>query len=146
MEGFDVVTSDDHRAGHVVELRGDWLIIESGTLRKSRHAVPREFAHVSDGENTIRLTVAKDILDDSPKLNGEFDERLVAEHYGVVPGTAEPPTEGYGDVVPGDPARTADQDRVRSGLETAEEERARARSDGGEELESPALLGERTRR
>jgi hypothetical protein len=107
MEGFEVVTSDDCKAGHVVETRGDYLIIEHGTLRKSRHAVPREFAHVPGGQNTVRLTIAKEILDHSPRLNGGFDERAVAEHYGLAEGTAEPPTEG--------------------------------------ELESPGLLGERTR-
>jgi hypothetical protein len=107
MEGFEVVTSDDCKAGHVVETRGDYLIIEHGTLRKSRHAVPREFAHVPDGQNTVRLTIAKEILDHSPRLNGGFDERAVAEHYGLAEGTAEPPTEG--------------------------------------ELESPGLLGDRTR-
>jgi hypothetical protein len=146
VEGFEVVTSDGHKAGHVVEARDGWLVVEYGTLRKTRRAVPREFAQLSDGEQTVRLSVAKHILDDSPKVNGDLDERAAAEYYGIAPGKTQPPTEGYGEIVAGDPAESADQDSLRAGLERPEEQRSRVRSEGGEELESPALLGERTRR
>jgi hypothetical protein len=40
MEGFDVVTSDDCKIGHVVAVQDRHLIVEHGMLKKSRHAVP----------------------------------------------------------------------------------------------------------
>jgi hypothetical protein len=44
MEGFEVLTSDDCKYGHVVDVRAGRLIVEHGTLRKSKHAVPETFA------------------------------------------------------------------------------------------------------
>ena len=32
---------------------GDYLIVEQGTLRKSKHPLPREFAHVDDAEQQV---------------------------------------------------------------------------------------------
>src|SRR4051794_13618327 len=45
MKGFEVVTSDDCKIGHVVDVEGDHLVIEHGLLKKTRHAVPETFAH-----------------------------------------------------------------------------------------------------
>jgi len=50
MEGFEVVTSDDCKIGHVAEVRDRHLIVEHGLLKKTRHAVPETFAHTTDGE------------------------------------------------------------------------------------------------
>jgi hypothetical protein len=129
MEGYDVVTVDDRKIGKVVGQSGQFLIVEQGALMKSKHALPREFAHVDDSERQVRVTVPKEIVSDSPKLDGDFDEQAVAEHYGLTPSTG-PGTEGYEE----------------QGAETAEEERARIR-EGGEQSglpeSSPALLGDR---
>ena len=83
MEGYDVVTIEDEKVGTVVGTHGDHLIVEQGTIRKSRHALPRTFTEVNDGEQVVRMTVTKDIFCDSPKINGEVDETAIAVHYGL---------------------------------------------------------------
>jgi hypothetical protein len=45
MEGYEVITSDDRKAGHVVEVKGDNLIVEHGLVLKKRRAVPKVLAH-----------------------------------------------------------------------------------------------------
>ena len=153
MEGYEVITSDDAKAGHVVEVRGDNLIVEHGTLFKSRHALPRTFVDVDDGDRVVRASVSKQILESSPKLNdGEIDERAVAEHYGLAGGHEAPPSEGYGETVADDPAWGAERDRQSAGMAATEEERARIRT-GTEpgagpldSISSPGLTGgDRTR-
>ena len=144
MEGYDVITSDEHKLGHVVGTMGDNVVVEHGTLRKTKHAVPKTFAHVDDGEKVVRLTVSKEIVEESPKLNGdEPDERAIAEHYGLASGYEEPETLGDGELLPDDPAWSAEEQELRTGVPTAEQERLRARR-GDVTPESPGLLGERT--
>jgi hypothetical protein len=124
MEGFEVVTSDDCKLGHVVSVEENHLIIEHGVLKKSRHAVPETFAHTDDAEQTVRLTVPKQIVESSPKLEGEsIDSQAVAEHYGLAEGTPDPETGEGGDVLPDDPS-TADQDAFRAGGEATEHDPA----------------------
>jgi hypothetical protein len=150
MEGYEVVTSDDCNLGRVVALEGDYLIIEHGTLRKAKHAVPKTFAHSDEGEQIVRLSVSKDIIESSPKLeNGALDQRAIAEHYGLAGGFEAPETAGYGDVLPDDPGLSAEQEAIRAGITPAPEERVRVR----EEMEhpekelgsSPGMLGDRIR-
>ena len=152
MEGYDVVTSDDCKYGQVVGVQEGHLIVEHGTLRKSRHAVPETFANADESEHVVHLTVSKEILDGSPKLeNGAIDRQAVAEHYGLAESTAAPETEGYGVVLPDDPATSADTDAMAAGRETADQQRAEIREGGigpgGEEElgASPGLLGDRVR-
>ena len=131
MEGFEVVTSDDSKIGRVVEVRDRHLIIEHGLLKKTRHAVPETFAHTDEGEQTVRLSVSKEIVESSPKLdNGSIDVAVVDEHFGLAGGTPAPETEGYGEVLPDDPGRSADQDALRAGRETADQQRAGIREGG----------------
>jgi hypothetical protein len=149
MEGFQVVTSDDCEFGHVVGVEGDHVIIEHGTLKKTKHAVPQTFVHSDESERTVRLSVPKEIVENSPKLeNGTVDRQAVAIHYGLAEGTPAPETEGYGDVLPDDPARSADQDAILAGRETADQQRLNTRERGIQERQedlgsSPALLGDR---
>ena len=83
MEGQDVVTSDDHKLGTVVAERDGCVVVESGHVFKSKHAIPTEFLHEHDGE--LRATVGKDVVHDSPKVDGEtFDVNEVKAHYGLV--------------------------------------------------------------
>jgi hypothetical protein len=145
MEGYDVVTVDDHKIGKVVGESGQFLIVEQGALLKSKHPLPREFAHVDDSEQQVRVTVPKEIVADSPKVDDDFDERTAAEYYGLAPSRG-PGTEGYGVSEAGDPSRSAEEEAASQGLEPAEEQRARMRE--GEEQSrlpesSPALLGDR---
>lgn len=90
MEGYDVVTIEDEKVGKVVGTHGDYLIVEQGTIRKSKHALPRTFAEVDEGGKVVRMTVTKDIFCDSPKVNGEVDETAIALHYGLAGGSEAP--------------------------------------------------------
>lgn len=148
MEGYEVVTVEDDKIGKVVGEAGNFLIIEQGMLLKSKHALPRELAHVDESEQKVRVTVPKEIVDDSPKVDDDgFDERAAAEHYGLAPSSG-PGTEGYGvtDANAGDPSRSSAEQAARQGIESAEEERARIREREGQsglQQSSPALLGDR---
>jgi len=126
MQGYDVVTVDDHKIGKVVGQSGHFLIVEQGALLKSKHPLPREFAHVDESEQQVRVTVPKEIVSDSPKIDDDFDERAAAEYYGLTPSSG-PGTEGYGTSDAGDPSRSSEEQAARQGLEPAEEERARIR-------------------
>jgi hypothetical protein len=126
VEGYEVITSDDGKLGEVVAVEGDLLVVEGGMLRKSRHAVPKAFAHADDGERVVRLTVSKELVEDSPAVkDGELDHRAIAAHYGLAAGYDDPETKGYGELTPDDPAWSAEQEELRSGVEPASERRAR---------------------
>lgn len=128
MNGYAVVSSDDHTIGHVVADRGDYLLLERGMLRKSRHALPKAFAHPVDAERLVRVTVSKELIADSPKVTDEeFDERAVARHYGLAVGYDEPETEGRGEILPDDPAEPATVAGARHGVEPPDRERAEIR-------------------
>ena len=127
MRGYDVVTHDDEKVvGHVVEKVDGNYIIEQGHLRKTKHALPEEFASVDEAGERIVILVPRDVLSDSPKVNGGVDEDAVRAHYGLNDTSVDSPS-GYDD-----------HDLVR--------ERIAAR-DGVEPTggihESPALLGDR---
>ena len=148
MEGYEVVSLDDDKIGKVVGVSGKFLIVEQGMLLKSKHAVPRELARVDEAEQKVRVTVSKDIVASSPKVDDDtFDERAAAEHYGLAPSDG-PGTEGYGvtDAEAGDPSRSAAEQAARQGLESTEAERVRIREqEEANRLErsSPTLLGDR---
>ncbi len=127
MQGLSVVTSDDHKAGQVVAEQGDFLIVESGTLRKQKHVLPKVFATTRG--DVVCATVTWDILKDSPTVSGDgnFDHEAVAEHYGLVDHFEEAPVEGYGESVPGDPAYGPDQAARAAGKKTEGEERVALR-------------------
>lgn len=128
MEGYEVIGSDGAKVGEVVAVKNGLLIVESGLLRKSRHAVPEAFAHPDEGEQAVRLSISKGLVVDSPALrDGEIDHLAVAEHYGLAEGTEAPETEGYGELTPDDPAWSAEQQERRSGVEPAAERRAKIR-------------------
>jgi hypothetical protein len=128
MKGYEVITSDDRKAGRVVEVKGDNLIIEHGLVLKKQHAVPKVLAHEDESEQVVRLSVSSELVDASPKVDdGQIDQRAVAEHYGLAAGEPAPETEGYGDVLPDDPARSAEQEQLRTGVEPAAAHRARMR-------------------
>jgi hypothetical protein len=128
MEGYEVITSDEQKAGRVVEVKGDNLIVEHGLLRKTRHAVPKAFADADASEHVVRLTITNELLEASPKIeDGSVDERAVAQHYGLAAGEPAPETKGYGELTPDDPALSAEQEELRTGVEPAPARRARIR-------------------
>jgi hypothetical protein len=112
MKGYQVVTSDDHKIGNVVEERDDCLIVEHGHVFKAKHAIPKTFAHVDEAAGVVRATITKDVFTDGPKVTDDWDCNAVLEHYGLVGGLEQPDTEGYGETVPTDPAETADDSAV----------------------------------
>jgi hypothetical protein len=148
MEGYEVITSDDCKFGRVVAESGGNLIVEHGTLRKSRRPLPRTFAEIHDDEQVVRATVSKEVLESAPACDGDgVDDAAVAEHYGLAEAFEAPETQGYGEVLPDDPARTAYDDARSAGIDAPEEQRVATRqnmdpgqgpNDGGG---SPGLLG-----
>ena len=83
MQGYDVVTHDDEKVvGHVVDKVDGNYIVEQGHLRKTKHALPEQFATVDEAGERLVLTVTKDVLSDSPKVNGDVDEDAVAPTTG----------------------------------------------------------------
>ena len=85
MRGYEVVTSDDRVVGKVTDVQQDFLIVESGRLRRSRRPVPRAFIHPADEVARVVVTVPRSVLLDAPKVdrNGEFDRAEAARHYGL---------------------------------------------------------------
>ena len=84
MDGYDVVTFDEQKAGHVVGRSGPYLVVEHGALFKHRRPVPETFAAVDEDARVVRLTVSKEILESAPEVrDGEVDEAAAAAHYGL---------------------------------------------------------------
>ena len=82
MEGKDVVTADDQKLGTVIAERDDCVIIETGHVFKTKHAIPRSFIH--EGEDVLRATVTKDVVNDSPKVDlDNWSCEEVRFHYGL---------------------------------------------------------------
>jgi hypothetical protein len=127
MQGYDVVSHEDEKVvGHVVDKVGSNYIVEQGLLRKTKHALPEEFAHVDEAAQRLVLTIPKELVADSPKVNGDVDEQAVAAHYGIAD-TSVDDAPGYVD-------SEVVQDRVSARDEVEPTDGIR---------ESPALLGER---
>lgn len=127
MQGYDVVTHDDEKVvGQVVDKVGRNYIVEQGLLRKTKHALPEDFAQLDEEAHRLVITVSKDLLGDSPQVNGDVDENAVAAHYGLADTTVDDP--------PGFVDSEAVEGRVaaREGVEPTDGIR-----------ESPALLGDR---
>jgi hypothetical protein len=118
MEGQTVVTSDDHKLGKVVAERDDCVIIETGHVFKTKHAVPREFVREVEGD--LRATVTKGVVDDSPKVDLEhWDCSAVRLHYGLDgPFEVAPDPEGLDN---------AERDAARPGVTPAAAERVEPR-------------------
>jgi hypothetical protein len=136
MEGYDVITSDDRKVGHVIRVEGDLLVVETGKLRKSHHAIPTTFAKADDAEEAVRVSVSREIVESSPELEDDsVDRKAVAEHYGLAEGYEAPETRGEGELLPDDPAWSEEVEQRRTGVEPAAEQRARMRK--GEDEPGP---------
>lgn len=84
MNSYLVVTSDGDELGHVVERVDGNVIVESGRLRKTRHAIPEVFAHVDDERETVFVSVSRNVVEDSPKVDGgPPDSEEIARFYGL---------------------------------------------------------------
>ena len=136
MQGYDVLTVDDDKIGHIVDLDGDYLIVEHGLLH-TKHALPRTFAEIDEEAKIVRTTMSKQLVHESPKVNHEIDRTAVAEHYGLAAGYEDPPTRGAGELLPDDPALAADDSatvrervRVHKGLTSGHGDLDRGESPG----------------
>ena len=128
MDGYDVITMDDQKAGHVVGREGTFVVVEHGTLRKHRRPLPDAFVTIDDEEQVVRATVPKDVIETAPELSDDgFDERAAAAHYGLADGYEDPETEGYGRLAPDETAVPAEVAAQRAGMTPASEARAGAR-------------------
>jgi hypothetical protein len=127
MHGYAVVTHDDEEVvGHVVDKVGGNYIVRQGTFRKTNHALPDVFAKVDETGERLVITVPKELLSDSPKVNGDVDEEAVAAHYGLSDTTVD------------DSSDYDDEADVRERIDNYEGVEP---TDGIRE--SPALLGDR---
>jgi hypothetical protein len=144
VEGFDVITSDEKRVGKVVGTRGDWLFVETGHLRRSTHALPKEFAHPDDGKRRVFVTLPKDLLNEAPEVDadGSFDEGAAAAHYGLASAFADPPAEGLGESLSHDPA-FADARVAQAERERVEIRKRLTRRPPGTEEHAPSFAGHR---
>jgi hypothetical protein len=81
---YSVLTTDEKRVGRVIGTRGGYLIIETGTLKKTRHPLPVRLANVDREKRCVLIQMAKTIVSESPKVahDGSFDEELAAAYYG----------------------------------------------------------------
>jgi hypothetical protein len=148
MQGWQVVTSNDEKVGKVVAVMDDYLIVEQGHFHKTRHPVPRTFAHPREHEEKVCISLPKQMVEDSPKTHGdhEFDADEVARYYGLAD-DENPAAEGYGDYRDNeaawavgrdaDAARTTPNEELRAQIREGEREKAPA---------SPGLLGGDRRR
>jgi hypothetical protein len=128
MEGYEVFGNDDGKLGEVVAVDGDLLVIEEGRLRKTRYAIPTAFAHSDDDQRVVRLSLSKELVENSPPLKDEeIDHRAIAAHYGLADGYEGPDTKGLGEITPDDPAWSSEYQAVRSGVEPAPARRAKIR-------------------
>ncbi len=139
VKGYDLIGSDDEKIGEIVDRVGDNVIVEHGTLRKHRNAVPKTFTQLDEQAGVVRTTLSKKMIEQSPEVReGEpLDEREIAAYYGLAGGYESPPTEGYGELNADDPALSADQLTRRLGMTPPEEERARIR-EGESDVYGPA--------
>lgn len=128
MDDYEITDSDGKSVGHVVGEHGDAIILERGTLRKHRHALPRTFVEVDDDAQVVRTTLSKRMIEDSPEVDDDgVDEQQVAAYYGLAAGYEQPDTLGYGELEPDETAVGAEAEARRHGVETATEQRARIR-------------------
>lgn len=119
----------DEKVGTVAGRVGDVVLVQHGTLRKHRRGLPSVLVDVDDDERVVRATVSKDMIETAPEADGDdIDERAVLAHYGLAGGYEQPETLGYGELNPDDPAWSAEQQEIRTGVQPAAAERAEVRS------------------
>lgn len=125
MEGYEVVTVDDHKAGTVVGHDGQFVIVQHGSIFKHRRPVPDSFTTVDSEASVVRLSVSKQILETAPEVKDDsFDHAAAAAHYGLAGGDPAPETLGYGRVAPGDPATSSESQAFADGELPTTAERA----------------------
>lgn len=111
-EGQNIVGSDDRKIGRVAGEREGCVLVQTGHVFKTTHAMPKEFVHQIDGE--LRATIARDIVEGSPAIGDDWSPQEVLLYYGI--GGQYPDPDGV------DSAETAG---AREGFEPTPSERVR---------------------
>jgi hypothetical protein len=137
MDDYEVISSDGNAIGHVVAEEGDSIILERGTFRKHRHALPRAFVEVDEQAGVVRTTLSKQLIEESPEVDDDgVDEQAIAAYYGLAGAYEQPETLGYGELAPDETAVSADTQTRRAGIIPPEEKRARMR-EGDDDVYGP---------
>jgi hypothetical protein len=86
MHDYDVVDHDGNKVGHAVERQDGFLIVETGLLKKTRHAVPVDTARTDEDEHVVRLTISKEMLEEGPVVEDDgTDWQAIRDYYGRTP-------------------------------------------------------------
>jgi hypothetical protein len=137
MENYEIIDLDGHSVGHVVGEEGNLIILERGTFRKHRHALPRTFVEVDEEAGVVRTTLSKELIEDSPEVDEDgVDEHAVAAYYGLADGYEQPETLGYGELAADETAVSSELERRRAGIIPPEEKRAQMR-EGEDDVYGP---------
>ena len=91
MEGYDLRTIDGDKVGRVVDTDGDYLIVEHGLL-KTKHALPKQYAEVHAEKDVVQTNLTKELIYESPKIDGEVDAAAVDKYYDDCAGLSDAPT------------------------------------------------------
>ena len=119
MEGYDVVSNDDQKVGHVVDKENGYLIVESGLVRKHRYAVPLDMARTDGDDQAVRLTVSKQMVEEGPTID-DGNWQAVEEYYGR---SSEQEAQAAANIPPADQSRA----EMRETLSGPEKELAQPR-------------------
>ncbi len=119
MEGYDVVSNDDQKVGHVVDKQNGYLIVESGLVRKHKYAVPLDAARTDGDEEVVRLTLSKQMVEEGPTVD-DGNWQAVEEYYGR---SSEQEAQAAADIPPADQSRA----EMRESLSGPEKELAQPR-------------------
>ena len=119
MEGYDVVSNDDQKVGHVVDKQNGYLIVESGLVRKHKYAVPLDAARTDGDEEVVRLTLSKQMVEEGPTVD-DGNWQAVEEYYGR---GSEQEAQAAADIPPADQSRA----EMRESLSGPEKELAQPR-------------------
>jgi hypothetical protein len=85
MKGYNVVTTDDERVGHIVGMQGDYYIVESGSmLKKARYPLPKRYTTVEPERERVLIRMSRETLFGAPTVgrDGTLDELAVAAYWG----------------------------------------------------------------
>jgi hypothetical protein len=131
MEALEVVTNDDHKLGTALAERDDCVVVETGHVFKSKHAIPRSFLHEQDG--VLRATVTKAVVEDSPKVDlDHWSADEIRLHYGL---------DGPFEIDPDPDEGGAELEGARHGIEPAPSERLGVLgSENDPSVEQPAVF------
>jgi len=87
MERREILTIDRECLGVVVGEFDDYFIVESGKLRKTRRALPKEFARPDANGSGYIVQMGRGLLANSPKLagagDGAIDGDVLAGYWGI---------------------------------------------------------------